>query len=123
MNVWILERFIPTNETQKHIEELWTDYNNADDETKPVIKMVIGKLENKVEMFPKGYWLGYIGKHNYKDFCQESKDFMRRHKNDLLQTGIRVVKANIKNDSKYWTGYKNPVVNDGVTRYLYATYR
>ena len=121
--VWILERFVPTSETVKHLEEIKMIYNETAEENKETAKMIIDNLESTLINYPNGYWLGYVGKSNYKDFCWEAKDFMRRQENDLLKSGVRVVKAEIEDDAKYWVGYVNPVVNDGVTRYLYATYK
>ena len=123
-NVWILERFIPTDETVKHIEELKQILAGADtEENRETANKLISNLENQLSEYPNGYWLGYVGKSNYKDFCWEAKNFMQRHEDDLLKTGIRAVKAQIEDNAKYWPGYVNPIINDGVTRYLYATYK
>ena len=122
-NVWILERFVTTEETQKHITETKQMQAAADtEENKQTAQMIIDNLENTLKEYPDGYWLGYVGKSNYKDFCYEAKNFMRRNKDSLLKSGVRVVKAQIVDDAKYWPGYVNAVINEGVTRYLYATY-
>ena len=39
----------------------------------------------------------------------------------LKGSTFRVVKADIENTAQTWNGYKNPEVNAGVLRYLYAT--
>lgn len=121
-NVWILERFVPAEETMAHIAEI--EQMEVDtEELQKTKEMIIECNREVLKKNPNGHWCGYVGKSNYKAFCENAKDFMRMHKNGLLKSGIRVVKAQIEDDAKYWTGYKNAVVNDGVTKYLYATYR
>lgn len=122
-NVWILERFVPTEETKKSIADMMEMMEGCTEEKiLSTCKELVTNLEKKQQENSDGYWLGYVGKSNYKDFCYCAKDFMRRHRNDLVKTGIRVVKAQIADGAKYWTGYRNAVVNEGVTKYLYATY-
>ena len=123
-NVWILERFVPAEETKKSIANVYTMMEGCtEEETLAACREIITNLEKIQQENPKGYWLGYEGKSNYTEFCCRAKDFIRRNENTLVKSGIRVVKAQIKDDAKYWNGYKNAVVNDGVTRYLYATYK
>lgn len=121
--VWVLERLVPVEETKKSIKDCKAMLETEDADAKEMAEQVIAKLEQSIKDYPDGYWLGYVGKSNYRDFCMEAKDFMQRHKDDLLKTGVRAVKADIQDGAKYWVGYKNGIVNDGVTKYLYATYK
>ena len=119
--VWILERFVPREETLKSIAEFKEYSQKTDDlEEKKAWEKAIKKLEEKPV---EGYWLGYVGRSNYKHFCIDAKDFIRRHKNDLVISGIRVVKGQIHDNEKTWAKYKNNnfIVNTGVLKYLYAT--
>ena len=113
--VWVLERKVPVQETVDHIKELreWND---------PESDRVAAKLEAELAENPDGYWLGYVGRSNYRDWCWDAKDFIRRHKGtEFGKAPLRVVKAQIPDNSRTWVGYTNAVVNEGVLRYLYAT--
>ena len=121
-NVWVLERFIDAEEmkaTLARVEELL-----AVAETEEQVKVVtesIDAYKKRIAENPEGHWLGYEGKCDYKEFCYVAKEFLRR--NNFPNAKLRVVKAQVADDSKYWTNYKNPVENEKVLRYLYATYR
>ena len=119
--VWVLEKFISPEETLESIrenEELF-EAQAGNPACQEIVSQMIAKLRKIHEENPDGYWLGYEGKTNYSQFCWTAKDFMRRHKNDGYK--LRVVKAEIADDAKYWLGYKNPEENQGVMKYLYVT--
>lgn len=119
--VWILEKFISPEETLESIrknEELF-EAQTGNPKAQESISKMNENLRKIHEENPDGYWLGYEGKTNYTQFCWTAKDFMCRHKNDGYK--LRVVKAEIADDAKYWLGYKNAEENEGVLKYLYAT--
>lgn len=119
--VWILEKFTSPEETLESIrenEEL-LEAQTGNPACQEIVSQVIAKLRKIHEKNPDGYWFGYEGKSNYTQFCWTAKDFMRRHKNDGWK--LRVVKAEVADDAKYWLGYKNAEENEGVLKYLYAT--
>lgn len=126
-NVWVLERFVTVEDMKNHIADfkdiIAETENEENEDYRRTAQEMLENTEKQLEENPEGYWMGYIGKSNYKVFCNEAKDFMRRHENDLLKSGVRAVKVQIGDSEKYWIGYENAIVNDGVTRYLYATYR
>lgn len=121
--VWILERFETREENLKSLQRMNENLEEAKamGEEKFIVawEQTIENFKKTIEENPDGYWLGIEGKRNYKDFCYEAKDYMRRHKDDNKK--LRVVKAEIEDNAKYWPGYQNPVVNEGVMRYLWAT--
>lgn len=122
--VWVLEKWID----RKRIEDMYNEYvelfndeksNRISDEDKT---KVLTKLKERLsDPNMNGYWLGYEGKSNYKDFCSVASDFIRRHKNENYK--LRVVSAYIDDDAEYWVGYKNPTENEGVLRYLFVKAR
>ena len=122
--VWILERFISKEEMEKSMNELyeirefWDERDDAEAEAaiKTCDEMIVA-YEKRMNANPDGYWLGYQGKIIYRQFCSCAHETMRYFKEGLF----RVVKAEIEDSASQWIGYKNPVVNDGVLRYLYAT--
>lgn len=119
-NVWVLEKFMDTEAIEKMIQQ--TEELLAKCETEEHIEIATKILESHKKTQkenPNGYWTGEEGKSRYKDFCHVAKEYMRRHPDQKL----RVVKAEIPEDAEYWLGYQNAVVNDGVMKYLYATYR
>lgn len=122
IRVWILERFVPVEETKAHIAEIKEIAKTCAGETLETANNILETLQEKLRDYPEGYWCGYVGKANYKHFCQEALDFMKRNRNGLTLTGVRVVEAQIENDAKYWVGYKNPVVSVALTHYLYTKY-
>lgn len=118
-NVWVLERFVSEQETADRLAELQDMLaNTTKDEDKETLELLIGAYEKR----QGGHWLGYVGRTNYKSWCWDAKDFIRRHQGtEFGKAPLRVVKAQIPDDSKTWLDYTNAVVNEGVLRYLYAT--
>lgn len=112
--VWVLEKLETVEEMRETINRL-ADMAEAGDEMADELftRLMKDLLDN-----PNGKWHGYCGKLNYKDFCWDAKDTIRRAEKG---TKFRVVKAEIENDAKYWTNYVNAVENEGVLKYLYAT--
>lgn len=121
-NVWVLERFISREECQADIDEAYYLLALATTEAeKQACQQAIDALKKR-RAEKDGYWLGYIGRTNYKNWCWEAKDFIRRHKGtEFGKAPLRVVKAQIEDDATTWLDYTNAVVNEGVLRYLYAT--
>lgn len=114
--VWILEKFVSVeemNESLKGLKELQPTNENE----REALKEAIAAYEKRIQESPKGYWCGYAGRTNYNDFCREA----RRTMNNLKGSKFRVVKAEIGDVAHQWLGYVNPVENEGVLRYLYAT--
>ncbi len=117
--VWVLERFVSAEETANKLQELKDMLAEA---TKDEDKEMLTKIITSYEKRQGGYWLGYVGRTNYKSWCWEAQDFIRRHQGtEFGKAPLRVVKAQIPDDSRTWLGYTNAVVNEGVLRYLYAT--
>lgn len=104
--VWILEGFI-TPELMKQ----WLDDDKKLLETKK-------RLRRAIEQYPDGYWSGYQGNVIYRQFCEVAREMLRNMKNRMK---FRVVTAEIEDNAKYWTEYRNPVENAEVLRYLMAT--
>lgn len=118
-NVWVLERFVSEEEIQARMADLQAMLANAD---KPEDKETLGQLIDAYGKHTEGHWLGYVGRTNYRQWCWDAKDFIRRNKGtEFGKAPLRVVKAQIEDDSKTWLDYTNAVVNEGVLRYLYAT--
>lgn len=119
--VWVLERFVSVEETEASIVDLKEMLaEDTDNDTRQATQRAIAKLEARLA--EGGYWLGYVGRSNYKDWCWDAKDFIRRHRGtEFGKAPLRVVKAQIPDNSRTWVGYTNAVVNEGVLRYLYAT--
>lgn len=123
-NVWVLERFVSTEETTNSISELQNMLANATKaDDKRTLNMMISATKRKLETdVDGGHWTGYVGRSNYKTWCWEAKDFIRRHKGtEFGKAPLRVVKAQVEDDATTWLGYTNAVVNEGVLKYLYAT--
>ena len=118
-NVWVLERFVSKEESEARMAELQAMLANATkDEDRETLEQMISAYGKHIE----GHWTGYVGRTNYKQWCREAKDFILRHKGtEFGKAPLRVVKAQIEDDSNTWFGYTNAVVNEGVLRYLYAT--
>lgn len=116
--VWILEKWVNRNDcedTLNKFKELLTKEELKDNKT---YSKVITRFSNYLaDPEFKGYWVGYVGKSKYSDFCYEAADFIRRHKADNYK--LRVVSAYIEDESTSWSGYKNPTENEGVLKYLY----
>lgn len=122
MKVWILERFVPTEETKNSIEQIKEiKANTLDVEVIKICEKLLNSHRETLEKHPNGYWLGYVGKHDYSAFCRNAREFMQQ--SELVKSGVRVVEAQVEDNARYWAGYKNAVVNEKVTRYLYATYK
>ena len=119
--VWVLERFVGTEETEASIADLKEMLaEDMEDDTRQVTQHAIAKLQARLQ--EGGYWLGYVGRSNYRDWCWDAKDFIRRHKGtEFGKAPLRVVKAQIPDSSRTWVEYTNAVVNEGVLKYLYAT--
>lgn len=123
--VWVLERFvndIEMAETYAEIKEMNEELINEGKVTDEVeiakLNNMVTRWEKKMEENPNGYWSGFEGKSNYKTFCEVAKDAIRRNPYDKF----RVIEGEIKDDAKMWLGYKVVKVNEGVLRYLMATY-
>lgn len=93
------------DETMKH---LW---DTAD--------MIVENHEKRMADKPNGYWYGTEGKIKYKEFCEVARAAIERNKGKSLK--FRVVKAELADDAETWVGYKNPIENEGVLKYLLAT--
>lgn len=121
--VWVLEKYITVEEMNKHLAmsiELLetTKEKDGSEEAITLCEDMIRKQEEKIKKNPNGYWLGWEGKSIYKQFCNVAKAAINRAEKG---TQFRVVEGEIKDDAKYWLGYKIVKVNDGVLRYLMAT--
>ena len=118
--VWILERFVTTEElkdyvvmAESYVEKCEKDHPDRVNDAKNLLESSKQTLENN----PNGQWIGMEGKSIYRIFCRVAKDCIRNAPKYLY----RVVTAEIPDDAKYWIGYKNPIVNEGVLKYLKAT--
>lgn len=118
-NVWVLERFVSAEEIEARMADLQKMLAHATkDEDIETLEQLIDAYGKHTE----GHWLGYVGRTNYRQWCREAQDFIRRHKGtEFGKAPLRVVKAQVADNSNTWLGYTNAVVNDGVLRYLYAT--
>lgn len=128
--VWILERYINSAEMVKSLEEL-KGFVEAAEKVKDkvndieiaALKDAVVRYQEKMQQYPDGYWLGHVGRSNYKQFCWDAKESMRfwlRNQGKKADE-LRVVEGYIKDNSKTWIGYTVAKVNDGVKRYLLAT--
>lgn len=121
--VWILEKLYLPEETKKSIiemEKMLENIRNNPEATTEGINLMedtISNLKQRLADFPEGYWLGFEGKVIYRQFCQVAKAAINRNPDCTF----RVVSAEIADDSKFWLGYQNPTVNEGVLKYLMAT--
>ena len=125
--VWILERLIDKAGMEETINNFREMRDQAAEQGKEDVckafDEAIKGLEEKIIENPNGYWLGYVGRTIYKQFCFDAKEELRyliknRHESS---DSIRVVEGQIEDNAKEWTGYKVVKVNDGVKRYLLAT--
>ena len=121
--VWILEKLYLPEETKKSIiemEKMLEDIRNNPETTTEGISLMedtISNLKQRLADFPEGYWLGFEGKVIYRQFCQVAKAAINRNPDCTF----RVVSAEIADNPKFWLGYQNPTVNEGVLKYLMAT--
>ena len=128
--VWILERYETKKELIAQVAGMYdmakfAKENEEDANVTKHFEETAKNFEEMVNALPDdgGRWSGWEGKSNYKVFCNVAIDAINR---DAEQFGkskhqFRVVEAEIEDDAKYWAGYKFIKVNEGVTRYLYAT--
>ena len=120
--VWVLEKYITVEEMNKHLQQsielLETSKEKGTEEQVAMCEDMVRKQEEKIKENPNGYWSGWEGKSIYKQFCNVAKAAINRAEEG---TQFRVVEGEVKDDAKYWTGYKFVKVNDGVLRYLMAT--
>lgn len=118
MKVWVLERFYSVEELQNQQADV---YNLGKfTETQEQLDTWFKVLDRYTELIcnnSNGVWLGISGKTNYRQFCYEAKGVLHRHPDWMF----RVVKADIPLGAESWLGYTDPVVNEKVLRYLYAT--
>jgi len=117
--VWILEQYATREELEKNVQDALEMQANAPEEHKQTAADFVAAAQKLLDNNPNGHWYGTEGKIIYREFCEVSKAFIRRHKGDNLK--LRVVKAEIADEAQYWLGYKNPVENEGVLKYLLAT--
>ena len=121
MKCWILEGFVTREQMERTLADNKALLAKAESENNAnhieCAKVLVASAEKRIAESPEGYWLGYQGKSNYKTFCYYAQQTMR-HLRDMK---FRVVTAEIPDDAETWWGYENPVENDGVRRYLYAT--
>lgn len=121
MKIWVLESFVNADSQNNTVEEFKGFLADAVKESNEELIECLKKAIDHCEKFnlanPDGHWSGIMSKKNYKNFCYEAKDTMRRHKD----WQFRVVKAEIEDNATTWVGYTNAVVNDGVLKYFYAT--
>ena len=125
-NVWILERWISREEMEQSIremEEMLADCKANRPEAVDTAEQLLAYNKKDLESNPDGRWLGYQGKSIYSQFCECAKETMRYFCGKNRNEKFRVVKAEIADDAKDWAGYKNPVENDRVMAYLWATYK
>ena len=118
MTVWVLERFYSIEELQKQRMDICKLRTYA--ETHEHIgtwNKVFAHYTELIRDNPNGIWLGIAGKTNYRQFCYEAKGVLYRNPDWTF----RVVKAEIPFGAESWIGYTDPVVNEKVLRYLYAT--
>ena len=118
--VWILEKFNPAEDMHKELDNLKSmrlGIDSNDLEKIEIADHMIEVYRDVIAKNPDGRWYGFEGKTSYKEFCYCAKQALRRHPDGIF----RVVEAEILDDAKYWNGYINAEVNEGVYRYLMAT--
>lgn len=120
--VWVLEKYQTTEEMKEQLGFFVDLYESlkedGTDEQITKAGEMVEMYRNKMEENPNGYWSGIEGKSIYRQFCEVAKEAIRRYGKD---TQFRVVEGEIKDDAKYWTGYKFVKENEGVLKYLMAT--
>lgn len=118
--VWILEKWITPEERMKSIEEVRGLLRILKtEEERNRVSARIEEMLSELRENPEGVWNGWEGKTNYRQFCQVAKECLRRY--EKKPDKFRVVSAQIEDGATQWLGYENPVENEGVLRYLYAT--
>lgn len=115
MKVWVLERFYTVEELQNQQADIY-ELAETQEQLEKCAK-VFDRYTEIIRNNPNGVWLGISGKTNYNQFCFEARGVLLRNPDRRF----RVVKADIPFDSVSWLGYRNPIVNEKVLRFLYAT--
>ena len=121
-SVWILEGFTTREQIDMDLKNFKKIVENAVTEEEKRISADWFQTYQKIaDENPEGYWTGYQGKTNYRQFCECAKETLRNMKERGMKW--RVIKGQIPDNAQYWNGYKNnPVeVKDAVMRYLWAT--
>lgn len=124
MKVWILEKFIGPEEMKRTMDDLmelqahWVKERN--EEYIATVEKVITAQTERHNANPDGYWTGWQGKTIYRQFCEFALESIRLSKEKKDGAKFRVVTAEIDDDAKTWNGYRNPVENEKVLRYLLA---
>ena len=121
MKVWVLEKFASHTEMIKTlidmIEIVESSRNICSAEDSQNFDKGLDRFEDKIEKNPSGFWSGFEGKTNYKQFCNVAKDAIERNPN----AKFRVVEGEIDDKATTWINYRLVSVNDKVLKYLYAT--
>lgn len=117
--VWILEKFESLEDMENMLAKTkaMADFCSNDAEAGKVCAQMIDAMEKKIQNNPDGYWGGFEGKVDYKQFVECAKAAIQRN----LGVKFRVVEGLIEDSATMWPGYKTVKVNDGVLRYLMAT--
>lgn len=126
--IWVLQRWIDRNGMDKTYNEMldmvtFCKENGADAKVTASFQDSADRYKEKMEQNPDGYWLGYVGRSNYRGFCRDAKESLRGFIKERKESAenFRVVEATTEDDAKTWTGYTVVKVNDGVLKYLLAT--
>ena len=124
--IWILERYINSAEMAKTLAELKEYAEEAEKEGNTALatfKNAVVRYQEKMQQHPDGYWLGDVGRSNYKQFCWDAKESLKfwLKKEGKNTSELRVVEGYIEDNAKTWLGYTVAKVNAGVKRYLLAT--
>ena len=126
--VWVLQRWVGPAEMAETHEELkeYAASAKEEGEREDVIacfEKAAQNYEKKMEANPDGYWLGYVGRSKYQDFCYDAKETLRYFLRKMGEDSklFKVVEGTIEDGAKTWTGYKTVKENAGVLRYLLAT--
>ena len=124
--VWILERWIDRAGMEQTLAELKEYAESAEKEGDVALaafKDAVVRYHEKMRQHHDGYWLGYVGRSNYKQFCWDAKESLRYWIKDQHESAdrFRVVEGYIADDAKQWVNYNVAKINDGVMKYLLAT--
>lgn len=116
--VWILEEFRTAENLREDIEHLKKLQSEFSLDAK-TYNQTLEAIQARIEAHPEGVWQGVEGKCKYNAFCHEAKLYIRMRP----KSSYRVLKAELNDAATSWVGYVNGVENDGVMRYLMATYK
>lgn len=121
--VWVLEKWITPERAEQILKDLEgvVEFAIAQGSPEDVIadmRKCLDGAKGKFEERKNGYWCGWEGKINYRQFCDCARAAINRAD---AGTKFRVVVGTIADDAQQWTGYTMTEVNDGVLRYLMAT--